>query len=127
MTLAEIMSSDPAVKAEVEKLKLESKNAGVIEGKAEVQTRIDAAVNYIGNENYPKIDALAIKVLKGESAPSALEGAVTAYDMLKEQQNSTEAEAEGKEIPETPAEPGAEMADDVMQAVEETKKMMGRA
>jgi len=127
MTLNEIMSSDPAVKAEVEGLKAESKNAGVIEGRAEIQTRIDAAVNYIGNENYPKIDALAIKVLKGESKPSALEGAVTAYDMLKEQQNSETAKGEGEKIPETPAEPGAEMADDVMQAVAESKKMIGRA
>ena len=126
MTLAEIMASDPVVKAEVEALLAENKKAGVIEGRAEIQIRIDAAVNYIGNEDYPKIDALAIKVLKGESNPSALEGAITAYDMLKEQGNSDDAQTETDEQGETGADPAAENVDEVAAMVAEDSKKIGR-
>lgn len=126
MTLAEIMASDPVVKAEVEALLAENKKAGVIEGRAEIQVRIDAAVNYIGNEDYPKIDALAIKVLKGESNPSALEGAITAYDMLKEQGNSDDAQTETETQGETGADPAAENVDEVAAMVAEDSKKIGR-
>ncbi len=126
MTLAEIMASDPVVKAEVEALLAENKKAGVIEGRAEIQIRIDAAVNYIGNEDYPKIDALAIKVLKGESNPSALEGAITAYDMLKEQGNSDDAQTETETQGETGADPAAENVDEVAAMVAEDSKKIGR-
>ncbi len=125
MTLKEIMASDPVVSAEVEKLLKAEKTAGLEEGRAEIQTRIDAAVNYIGNENYPKIDALAIKVLKGESKPSALEGAITAYDMLKEQGNSDAAADESEAAGETPADDTAAV-DDVAAMVEADKKKIGR-
>ena len=127
MTLKEIMATDPAVKAEVEALQAESKKTGVIEGRAEIQSRIDASVNYIGNENYPKIDALAIKVLKGESNPSALEGAVTAYDMLKEQGNSDDAQGETKKQGETAADAGKPAVDEVEVLVEADRKKIGRA
>ena len=126
MTLAEIMASDPAAKAEVEALKADAKKAGVTEGRAEIQTRIDATVNFIGNKDYPKIDALAIKVLKGESKPSALEGAVTAYDMLKETDNSDDAQAETEKQGETGADDGTETVDEVAAMVAEDSKKIGR-
>lgn len=127
MTLAEIMANDPAARDEVAKLQAESKKAGVIEGRAEIQTRIDASVNFIGNKDYPKIDALAIKVLKGEAEPAALLGAVTAYDMLKEQGNSESAQGETETQGETAADAGNTAIDEVEALVTGDRKKIGRA
>lgn len=125
MTLLEIMSSDPAVKAEVEARDAANEKTGFDKGKAEVQARIDATVNFIGNEDYPGIEALAKEVLSGKAEASALKGAVTAYDMLKEQGNSDAAVDEGAKIPDTPADDTAAV-DDVAAMVAADSKKIGR-
>jgi len=126
VNLKEIMASDPAVKAEIAALLEESKKAGIAEGKAEIEARIKAAVSFIGNEKYKGIESLAKKVLTGESGIAALEGAVTAYDMLKEQDNSAAAKKEGDKLPDTPAQNGADAVDEVAGMVAEDKKKIGR-
>ena len=126
MNLKEIMEKDPVVRAEVNELLAGSKQAGVIEGKAEIEARIKAAVPYIGNEAYKGMEPLAVKVLNGESGVAALEGAVTAYDMLKEQDNSAGAKKEGAKLPDTPAQSGAGAVDEVAAMVAEDSKKIGR-
>lgn len=126
MNLKEIMASDPVVKAEVNALLAESKQAGVIEGKTEIEARIKAAVPYIGNAAYKGMEPLAVKVLNGESGVAALEGAVTAYDMLKEQDNSAAAKKESGKQKETPAESGTGAVDEVASMVAEDSKKIGR-
>ena len=126
MNLKEIMEKDPVVRAEVNELLAGSKKAGVIEGRAEIEARIKAAVPYIGNEAYKGMEPLAVKVLNGESGVAALEGAVTAYDMLKEQDNSAGAKKEGAKLPDTPAQSGADAVDEVGAMVAEDSKKIGR-
>lgn len=126
MTLKEIMASDPVVKAEVDALLATERTAGLEEGRAEIQTRIDAVVPFIGNKSYPGIDALAKEVLSGKSDVAALKGAVTAYDMLKETDNSEAAEEESAKTGEIPAEGDAGTVDDVAAMVAEDKKKIGR-
>lgn len=127
MTFQEVMA-DPALKAAIEEKVSESHEAGVKEGRAEIQARIDKAVPYIGNKDYPGIETMASNVLKGESEISALEGAVTAYDMLKEQNASGEAKGETKEQGETKGQGGeTPEPDEVAAAIEHDKIMLGEA
>lgn len=127
MTLKEIMASDPAVQAEVFALLAEENKAGFEKGKAEVQARIDATVPFIGNKSYPGIEALASEVLSGKADVAALKGAVTAYDMLKEQGNSNDAQGETEEQGETAADGGNPAVDEVDALVEADRKKIGRA
>lgn len=104
MSLKQFLDSNPDAKAAYNAAILSAKAEGVESGKAEAQKRIDATVNYIGNENYKGIEPLAKKVLKGESDIAALDGAVTAFDMLKEKGKSADAKNETDKPGETLAE-----------------------
>lgn len=125
MTFTEVMA-DPALKAAIDKKVSESHEAGVKEGRALMQARIDKAVPYIGNADYPGMEPLAAKVLKGESEIAALEGAVTAYDMLKGQAASTEAQTETEAQGETEGQAAeAPPEDEVAAAIKHDKAMLG--
>lgn len=102
MDLKQAMAEHPAIKAEVDQKVAEARKAGVEAGRAEIQARIDKATPYIGNDAYAGIESLAVKVLKGDEETSALVGAVTAFDMLKEKGKSAAAASETEELEETP-------------------------
>lgn len=106
-TLSEFLASNPDAKAKYDADIAAARGEGVEVGKKENQKRVDVAAKYLESEEYRSkatIQTLACKVLKGESEPSALEGAVTAFDMLKEQSASETAQAETTNQGETNAE-----------------------
>lgn len=90
MSLKTILNENPSAKAEYD----QDIQAAENRGKADLQARIDAATPYIGSTKYKGISALATKVLKGESPIASLEGAVTAFDMMQEQNASSDAQDE---------------------------------
>lgn len=113
MNFDEFMAQNPDAKARLNTMLADAKAEGVEAGKAAVQSRVDAASKYIASPEYKgAIQALAVKVLKGESKVEALEGAVTAYDMMKEQGASETAQAESAALPETPAEQQSAITED---------------
>jgi len=107
MNLTDLLKENPEAKAEYD----EKISAAEAKGK-EMEARIKAVAPYIGNAAYKGIDALAIKVLKGESAVAALEGAVAVLDMQKESGSVATAQEETEEVPETPAGPVAQVSTD---------------
>lgn len=112
MNFKEFLDSNPDAKAAYEKNIATAKAEGVELGKAEMQTRIDATVNFIGNENYPGIETLAKDVLTGKAEVSALKGAVVAFDMLKGTEKSTDAKKETDELGETNPEQPKPLSED---------------
>lgn len=103
MTLKEFLAQNPDANAKYQTDLADAKTKGVEAGKAEAQLRIDATVNYIGNENYPGIETLAKEVLKGDAEVSSLKGAVVAFDMLNQKKKSDAAIEDTKDIGETTA------------------------
>jgi len=101
MNLKEFLDSNPDANAAYKESIATAKAEGVELGKAEMQTRIDATANFIGNENYPGIESLAKDVLTGKAEVSALQGAVVAFDMLKGKEKSTDAKKETKDLGDT--------------------------
>lgn len=102
MSLEKLMAEDPGIKAEVEALVQKNYDQGKKDGKLEVEARITAASPFIGKTEYPEaITNLAVKVVTGKENPTALKGAVVAFDAMKEQTASEEAKKENPE--ETPA------------------------
>jgi ClpP class serine protease len=91
MNLQEFLASNPDAMSKYSELMKAEYDKGIEAGKAEVQKKVDAACKYLGKDEYKGIDKLVTKVLTGESEISALEGAVTAFDMMKEQGKSDQA------------------------------------
>lgn len=104
MDLHEFLAQNPDAKAKYEADILAAKTEGVEAGKAEMQKRINATVNYIGNVNYPGIESLAKEVLEGKAEVSALQGAVAAFDMMSEKTKSNAAVEDTLKIGDTPPE-----------------------
>lgn len=100
MDLQQHLTENPASQKELDSMIATAKT----EATATLQAKIDKVVPFIGNTNYPGIASMCSKVLKNESEFSTLEGAVTAFDMIKEQTNSTDATAETEDKGETKAE-----------------------
>lgn len=117
MNLNDILKENPEAKAEYDK----NITAAEAKGK-ELEARIDAAAPYIGNDAYKGIDALALKVLKGDSAIAALEGAVAVLDMQRESGVLAQAQGETENTPETPAGPVAHVSSDGIIRTEEDIK-----
>lgn len=112
MDLTTLMAEHPALKAQVEARDNDNYTRGVESGRAEVNTRIEKATTFL-NSDYPKaIQNLAIKVLDGSTEPAALEGAVTAFDAMAEQNSSTTAQEETAGLQETPGEQQAATTED---------------
>lgn len=97
MDLKEFLASNPDAKTAHESALASAKAAGVEEGKAQVQARIDAVTPYLNNENYKGIGPLAKEVLAGTSEVSSLKGAIAAVDMMREQGASADARKETEE------------------------------
>lgn len=104
MDFNEFMAQNPDAKARYDADISAAENRGVEKGKTQVQAVVAKVTPFIGNADYPGIDALAKKVLNGEEDASALTGAVTAYDMLKGKGESAAAVVETDKLGETPAE-----------------------
>jgi len=135
MSLKELMAKDPGIKAEVEALVNEAKTQGFTDGKAEITARITAAEAYVGKTEYPEaVTNLAVQVLKGEKDPAALEGAVVAFDAMKQANATAAAAGETEEQGETPGEQpegvteGGEVKNeaDYDASLEKIKKAQGR-
>ena len=113
MSLQELMATDSGIKAEVDALVSDAKKQGYTAGKEDVEKRIEAAAPFIGGTEYPQaITNLAVGVVKGEKDPTALEGAVVAFDAMKEQAATTAAGKETDENGETPGGDGGQVAED---------------
>jgi ClpP class serine protease len=130
MTFDELMAQNPDAKARYDAEIAKARAEGVEAGKKEVQGRIDATVNYIGNADYKGIEPLAREVLQGKAEPSALKGAVAAFDMMKEKEKGEVAKSETEELPETPGDanhqqPNAESIETQADAQYRLDKMLG--
>ena len=95
MNFDEFLATNPEAKKAYDDALTAKYNAGVEDGKKELQERINVTANYLSSKEYAgAIQTLAISVLKGEKKPEALEGAVAAFDMMKENSNSNAAKNE---------------------------------
>lgn len=105
MTLVELLSQNPAAKAEFDAAIASAKAGGVVEGKAAVQAVIDQVAPLMQSGKYPPtIGATALAVLKGEQAIGNLTAAVAAVDAVREEIAANKATAECNGQP--PTSPG---------------------
>jgi ATP-dependent protease ClpP protease subunit len=104
MTLAELLSQNPAAKIEHENALNEKYEAGKLEGKNSMKASMTAAGKYLGPESaYPSaIKSLAVEVLNGNKTVDTLESVVIAFDAMRETGNSTAAKAESDAAGQTP-------------------------
>lgn len=93
MTLEEFLSQTPAAKIEYENALHEAKEAGKQAGRESLQATIKTAAKYLGADSqYPApIKSLAVDVLNGIKTAESLETTVTAFDAMKETNNSNNA------------------------------------
>lgn len=101
MNLDEFLAQNPDAKAAHKAMLTAARAEGVALGESNVQARIDAVVPYLGKEEYKGMEKLCSKVLSGETATAALEGAVTAFDMISAQKGSYAAQEETEATAET--------------------------
>lgn len=81
MSLGELMTSDPSINAEVEKIKKVAYDEGVQAAKKEYNERIAFAMNYLANSSYNEhIHELARGVITGEAKPDTLKEVVKFFD-----------------------------------------------
>lgn len=96
MTLAELLSTNPAAKTEHESMLTEKFQAGYDSCKNEYDTRIAVAVAIMNAEkSYPvQIKAVAIEVIEGKKSIDALNAMVAGADMFTELEKSLKAQNE---------------------------------
>jgi hypothetical protein len=96
MTLAELLSQNPAAKTEYDNLFAEHGKSKFEAGKQLMQERMTAAGKYLAPDSvYPAaIKAIAVDVLNCKKSVEALETTVSAFDALREGQNSENAQDE---------------------------------
>ncbi len=129
MTLQELLSSDPAAKAEYDRNISAAKAEGQDAGVASMQATIKKVSPYLANENYPEIvGKTALSVLNGEAQAMELTSMVAAVDAVT-QQAASKAAAEGTvdtrgegKAPEKKADGLISSADDLEAAVAAAKK-----
>jgi hypothetical protein len=83
MNLQEFLASNPVAQNEYNQNIQKANADGIEAGKKEIQAKVDKVLPFLANEDYFGIDALAKKVLSGESDIAALDGAIAAFDMMK--------------------------------------------
>lgn len=110
MDLQQYLAENPTAQKEVDSLVTEA----VTKNTEKIQAKINKVIPYIGNENYKGIEAICTKVLKNETDVSALEGAVSAFDMMKEQTATAAAAKETEEIGDTAADDNTISADGIV-------------
>ena len=101
-TLKEFISQNPEAKIDFEN----SVNQARLEGEQKIKNRIEAAKNYIANENYPTVTNVALDVILGKSDPAVLTATIAAIDAVLEKKNSELAQKETEILPETQSEEG---------------------
>jgi hypothetical protein len=101
-TLAEIMKTDTAIKAEVEALT----DAAYARGQSDTKSRNAKATAILASDKYPElIKAMAMQVLTGEKTAEALDGAVAYCDQMAERDKAAAAVKETVTAGPTPAAP----------------------
>ena len=135
MTLAQLLSENPAAKIEYDAEMKAQFKAGADAGRESLQATISTAAKYLGPDGtYPApIKSLAVDVLKGLKTAEALETTVSAFDALKESQKSEQAKTEGDKTGDTSGQqtdqlsPDGEMktAADVMAQIKRDKLALG--
>jgi ATP-dependent Clp protease, protease subunit len=110
MTLNELLSQNPAAKQEHEEKLRAQFEAGV----TSMQERMTSAGKYLAPDSvYPSaIKNIAVDVLNCKKSVEALETTVSAFDALKQSQDSAAAKVETEELGETPAEITAQKSAD---------------
>jgi len=78
----------------------------------ELKARIDAVTPFLSSDYPAKIKELAVRVLGGESKPETLEGAIVAFDAMREESNSQAAVEETNEVGETAGTPAPAVSED---------------
>lgn len=91
-------------KAEYEKNLKDAETKGIDAGEKNVQARIEKAKNFLANEKYPTVAALAMLVVTGEANPDTLIAAVAAIDATTLNKEGDDAADDTAETAETPAE-----------------------
>ena len=106
MSLKDLLAANPAAQIEFDNHVKNEKDAGFNEGKESLQAAITAASIYLKPDAaYPAtIKAIAVDVLEGTKTVEALQTTVSAFDALKEAQNSGAAADETEAVGDTPAE-----------------------
>lgn len=107
MDLNKAMAEHPAIKAEVDQMTAKARQAGVEEGKALVQARIEKVAPIMASDDYDSVmKAQCSKALKGEISLEAFESVVSMEDMRLEREKSDSAAKDTDELPDTPAQAG---------------------
>lgn len=107
-TLAELLATNPAARAEHDNLVADARVDGIKAGQDAVEARVSAASPYLANPAYPRIVAeTAAKVVAGTASPDSLLAAVAAVDAVTQRAESDAAAASSAAAPATPAAPAA--------------------
>jgi ATP-dependent protease ClpP protease subunit len=127
--LEKFLAANPGAKADYDK----AIASAVKQGEEKVNARIEVAKNYIGNDKYPTLSVLAMKVINGEIDALALESAVAVIDATIAKTGSDAAIDETQKLGDTGAEGGKPVNDsgdcendaDLDQEIARTKKQNG--
>jgi len=111
-TLNELLAADSALKTEVESREHAAFDRGRTELAAETKKRTAQALATLEGDFPAAVKGLALRVIKGDSEPAALDGALTVYEAQREAEKARLAEEESKKTGATPPEtPVSESAD----------------
>ncbi len=106
-TLEQLLADNPDARAEHNAALVTAQNDGFTKGQADVQSKVDKRVKFAqaalnAEQSYPKtITALAVKVMLGESDPSALESSMASVDAVREELASDRAKGETDDLGKT--------------------------
>ena len=109
MTLAKLLSENPAAQAEYDAAISAAEAKGEKTGQDSMKATIETVAPFLANAEYPSIvGATALKVLKGDAQALELTCAVAAVDAVKQQAAGAAAAESG--TPETPGQQQAQPA-----------------
>lgn len=93
MNLSELLTANPAAKAEFDAKIAEARQAG----EKAMQETINQVAPFLASKDYPsQVSALAVKVAKGEEPMSSLTTVVCTIDAMREEQATAAATAAAK-------------------------------
>lgn len=113
MSLKKIIEDNPAAKNEYDAELKAKYEAGVNDGKEELNSKISKVANFLNNENYPsQIKNVALEVLKGEKSIETLDAMVATADMMIEMQKSNAAKNETETIGDVQRDESVQVSED---------------
>ena len=113
MTLEQIMSENPAIAAQVEKMRRDEYERGRAEAAAEHTKRVEAARPILSSADYgDDVKAVAVDVLTGEADGSLLRYAVQQADKANAEAKAKAATGETGETGDVPVEDVPQLSDD---------------